>query len=150
MPLPVITGGLHAQVYQFSDFMRYLFDDPKQAEKAGEIARALLEAQSPRLSNIAERMVGRAKPTTKPSNASGPGGCQTLPAALVPGRERICHRRSDRNARHAAPKTAYVGTLSDGETPGYWLMSCRPHFGESIPFHFITYSSKTIGERAIP
>ena len=39
-----------------SEFMRYLFDDEDLALKAAKIIRALLKAQSPRLSNIAEKM----------------------------------------------------------------------------------------------
>ncbi len=51
-------------------------------------------------------------------------------------------------ARYKAPKTAYVGTLADGQTPGYWLLALSTPFrGRAIPFHFITYSSKTIGEQ---
>jgi hypothetical protein len=49
--------------------------------------------------------------------------------------------------RYKAPKTEYVGTLSDGQTPGYWLVLSTPFRGRAIPFHFITYSSKTIGEQ---
>jgi hypothetical protein len=51
--------------------------------------------------------------------------------------------------RYKAPKTSYVGTLSDDKTPGYWLMVLSTPFrGRAIPFHFITYSSKTIGKQA--
>jgi hypothetical protein len=42
----------------FSSFVRYLFDDSKMVEQGSKIIRALLEAQSPRLSNIAEKMPG--------------------------------------------------------------------------------------------
>ena len=42
-----------------SEFMRYLFDDEGQVLKAAKIIRALLKAQSPRLSNIAEQMEGK-------------------------------------------------------------------------------------------
>ena len=41
----------------FYELMRYLFDDDKLAQKAAEIIRGLLEAQSPRLSNITEKMI---------------------------------------------------------------------------------------------
>lgn len=134
----------------FSDFMRYLFDDPKQAEKAGEIARALLAAQSPRISNIAERMGGKSETNYK--------AIQRFLAQVdvKPCLLRLFQEESEfvigdptEMPRHAAPKTAYVGTLSDGETPGYWLMVLSTPFrGRAIPFHFITYSSKTIGEQA--
>jgi hypothetical protein len=48
--------------------------------------------------------------------------------------------------RYKAPKTSYVGTLSDGKTAGYWLMVLSTPFrGRSLPFSFVVYSSKTIG-----
>ena len=43
----------------FSTFMRYLLDDVKLAEQGSKIVRALLDAQSPRISNIAEKMRGK-------------------------------------------------------------------------------------------
>jgi hypothetical protein len=48
-----------------------------------------------------------------------------------------------------ARKTSYIGTLSDEKTPGYWLLVLSAPFrGRALPFHFITYSSKTIGDQA--
>ena len=48
--------------------------------------------------------------------------------------------------RPPAKKTAYVGQLADGKTLGYWLLIlASPFRGRAIPFHFITYSSQTIG-----
>ena len=44
---------------EYCGFMQYLFDNQKQAKKAGEIVEAILEAQSLTLSNIAEKMAGR-------------------------------------------------------------------------------------------
>jgi len=41
----------------FYELMRYLFDDDELAQKAAEIIRGLLEAQSPRLSNITDKMI---------------------------------------------------------------------------------------------
>ncbi len=46
------------QFIKYSEFMHYLIDDKKAAEKAGEIVKGILEAKSPRLSNIAEQMEG--------------------------------------------------------------------------------------------
>jgi hypothetical protein len=48
--------------------------------------------------------------------------------------------------RYKAPKTSYVGTLSDGKKPGYWLMVLSTPFrGRSLPCSFVVYSSRTIG-----
>jgi hypothetical protein len=51
--------------------------------------------------------------------------------------------------RYKAPKTSYVGTLSDGKTAGYWLMVLSTPFrGRSLPFSFVIYSSRTIGAQS--
>ena len=51
--------------------------------------------------------------------------------------------------RPQAKKTEYVGTLSDGETRGYWLMLlATPYHGRAIPCGFVDYSSKTINQEA--
>jgi hypothetical protein len=51
--------------------------------------------------------------------------------------------------RPQAKHTEYVGTLSDGETSGYWLMVlATPFHGRAIPCSFVSYSSKTINQDA--
>jgi len=51
--------------------------------------------------------------------------------------------------RPQAKKTEYVGTLSDGETSGYWLLLlATPYHGRAIPCSFVSYSSKTINRDA--
>jgi len=45
----------------FQAFMRPLIDEEKQVKKAAEIMKGLLEAQSPRMTNIAEKMSGRSE-----------------------------------------------------------------------------------------
>jgi hypothetical protein len=51
-------------------------------------------------------------------------------------------------ARPQAWHTPYVGTLKDGKTKGFWLLAlATPFRGRAIPFHFVTYSSKTIGDQ---
>jgi hypothetical protein len=47
--------------------------------------------------------------------------------------------------RYHAPKTAYVGTLKDGKTAGYWLLVLSTPFrGRSLPCWFVVYSSRVI------
>jgi len=43
----------------FGEFMRYLVDDEKLVAHGSKIIHALLKAQSPRLTNIAEKMTGK-------------------------------------------------------------------------------------------
>jgi hypothetical protein len=50
--------------------------------------------------------------------------------------------------RPQAWKTAYVGTLKDGKTKGFWaLVLATAYRGRAIPCGLITYSSKTIATR---
>jgi hypothetical protein len=133
----------------YSEFMHYLIDDEKSAEKGGEIVKAILEAKSPRLTHIAEAMKGQSESNYKAIHRFIR---QTdVKEALL----RLYQEEADfvigdptEMPRYKAPKTEYVGTLSDGQTPGYWLLVLSTPFrGRAIPFHFITYSSKTIGEQ---
>jgi hypothetical protein len=42
----------------FCEFMRYVFNDEKAVEQGAAIVKALLDAQSPRLTNISKKMDG--------------------------------------------------------------------------------------------
>jgi hypothetical protein len=133
-----------------SDFMSYLFDDESQALKGAKIVRAILDAQSPRLSNIAEKMDGKTEANYK--------AIQRFISRVDVKRQLLRLFQEEAQfvigdptemPRYEAPKTSYVGTLSDEKTPGYWLLVLSTPFrGRAIPFHFITYSSKTIGAQA--
>jgi hypothetical protein len=108
-----------------------------------------LEAQSPRLSNIVEKMSG--------NRASNYKTIQRF-LAQVDLRE-VLLRFYQEDAKFVigdptemmrwnAPRTSYVGTLSDGKTAGYWLLLLSmPFRGRAIPFSLVVYSSRTIGEQ---
>ena len=50
--------------------------------------------------------------------------------------------------RPHAKKTGYVGTLKDGQTKGFWMLTlATPLRGRAIPFHFLTYSSQTFEDQ---
>jgi len=131
-------------------FMQGLFDEENSAHKAAEIGQALLAARSLRLTDIAAQMRG--------SSAAGYKRIQ-----------RFLHRVDPREAlwrlfqedaefvigdpteieRPQARQTAYVGTLKDGKTKGFWaLLLATPFRGRAIPCGVITYSSKTIAQEA--
>jgi len=132
-----------------SGFMSYLFDDEKHAKQASKIIQAILEAQSPRLSNIVEKMSG--------NRASNYKTIQRFMARIDLKQVLLRFYQEDAKfvigdptemARCNAPKTSYVGTLSDGKTAGYWLLLLSmPFRGRAIPFSFVVYSSRTIGEQ---
>jgi hypothetical protein len=129
----------------------YLFDGEKLVKQAAWIIKALLEAQSPRLSNIAEQMPGKKSDSNykiiqrflKRVDVK-----QLLMRLYQEGAEFIIGDPTEME-RYKAPKTAYVGTLSDGKTAGYWLMVLSTPFrGRSLPFSFVVYSSRTIGDQS--
>jgi hypothetical protein len=132
----------------FFHFAQLLFDSTDLARKAAVILKAILEAQSPRLSEIAQKMPGTAEANYKQ--------IQRFLAKIDP--KAILLRLFQTNApfvlgdpteipRPEAWRTPYVGTLSDGKTKGFWLLTlATPFRGRALPFHFVTYSSKTIAD----
>lgn len=133
-----------------SEMVSYLFDEENLSRKAVTILQALLEARSPRLTQIAEKMPGL--PATNYKTIQRFLGKVDLKAILL----RLFQEQAEyvmgdptEMERPQAKKTAYVGQLADGQTLGYWLLVlATPFRGRAIPFHFITYSSKTIGSQA--
>ncbi len=130
----------------FLTFAQLLFDSKAIARKAAVILKAILEAQSPRLSEIARKMPGSPSANYKQLQrflAATDPKCTLLrlfqmDAPFVLGDPTEMPRPQ---ARH----TAYVGVLKDGQTKGFWLLTlATPFRGRALPFHFVTYSSKTI------
>lgn len=129
-------------------FTDYLFDRKDQARKAALILGAILEVRSPRLTDIAQAMPGNPEANYK--------AIQRFLADTDP-REAV-HRLYQEDAafilgdpteipRPQARKTEYVGKLKDGKTKGFQLLILAvPYRGRAIPFHFISYSSRTIAE----
>jgi hypothetical protein len=132
----------------FFQFAQLLFDTKDLARKATVILKAILEAQSPRLSEIAQKMPG--------TPAANYKHLQRFLATTDP--RLILLRLFQVDApfvlgdptempRPHAWRTSYVGTLMDGKTKGFWLLTlATPFRGRALPFHFVTYSSKTIGD----
>lgn len=135
---------------RFLEFARHLFDEEAVAQTAGTVLKAILEARSARLSDIADKMPGN-------------------PAASYKALQRFLARADPKTAlwrlfqaqapfvigdpteipRPQARKTPYVGTLQDGKTRGFWLLQlATPFRGRAIPFSFITYSSETIARES--
>jgi len=133
----------------FSQLVSYLFDQDRLIQKATVILQALLQARSPRLSQIAEHMPGQ--PAANYKSLQRFLAKVDLKAVLL----RFFQEQAEfvigdptEMERPQAKKTAYVGQLADGKTLGYWLLVlATPFRGRAIPFHFITYSSKTIGDQ---
>ena len=135
---------------RIQQFVQTLFTRQQVAVKASRIVSAILEAQSARLTEIARVMPGSLAACYKElqrfvaQNDVKAGLLRLLQpdASFVIGDMTEVPRRQAR-------RTAYVGKLSDGKTRGFWLLMLATAFqGRAIPFHFITYSSKTIRQEA--
>jgi Transposase DDE domain len=135
---------------QLLPFVQDLFDDRAVAQKATQIVEGILQARSPRLSEIARAMKG--------GEAANYKGIQRFLAGNDPRevllrlfREQAPFVIGDPTEmpRPRAKRTEYVGTLSDEETSGYWLLLlATPFQGRAIPCSFVTYSSRTIAQEA--
>jgi hypothetical protein len=135
---------------QLLPFMQVLFDDQETARKAARIVEGIKRARSPRLSDIAREIPGK--------EAANYKAIQRFLESLDP--QEVLRRLFREEAafvigdptempRPQAKKTEYVGTLSDGETKGYWLMLlATPYRGRAIPCGFVDYSSRTINQDA--
>jgi hypothetical protein len=136
-------------MYKFTriiEFAKCIFDDEKTAWKASKIMEAILEAQSPRISDIADKMPGKEAANYKMIQRFL-RSTDTLEALNRLFNEEAEYVLCDPTEieRAGAKKTDYVGTLSDGKTKGFWMLPlATPLRGRAIPCHFITYSSATI------
>lgn len=128
-------------------FLRALIDEERLAKQAAEIMKGILQAQSPRLTNIAEKMRGSSEGNYKVIQRFLQQ-VEMKPKLMQFYQSAAAYVIGDPTemVRYSAPKTPYVGTLRDGKTAGYWLLVLSTPFrGHSLPFSFVVYSSKTIG-----
>jgi hypothetical protein len=127
-------------------FMQTIFDDETSANRAAEIGQAMMAARSLRLTDISAQMAG-----------NGDAGYKRIQRfiAQVDPREALWRLFQEQAEyvigdpteieRPQAWNTAYVGTLKDGKTPGFWaLVLATAYRGRAIPCGLLTYSSKTI------
>jgi hypothetical protein len=113
----------------FTEFMRYLLDDEGLVGKGAKIIRGLLEAQSPRLTNISEKMAGNSASNYKViQRFIKKVDLKKLLMRLYQEDAEFIIGDATEMERYKAPKTSYVGILSDGKTAGYWLMVLSTHF----------------------
>jgi hypothetical protein len=131
------------------EFAEQLFDQPKVARQAGAIMQAILACQSPRISDIASRLAGRQaaayKRVQRFLQESEPK--QALRLLLNEQAEFVIGDPTEIERPHAR-KTSYVGTLKDGKTRGFQMLTlATPIRGRALPFHFLTYSSQTFEEQ---
>lgn len=135
------------QIFQFAQL---LFDSDAVARQATPILKAILDAQSARQSEIAQKMRGTPDANYKHLQRfmQKVDAKQTL-LRLFQTEVPFVLGDVTELPRPQAYRTPYVGTLKDGKTRGYWLLLlATPYRGRAVPFHFITYSSRTIAQAA--
>lgn len=130
-----------------SDFLAYLFDDDRSVEKAKTITAGILKARSCRLSDIAREMSGNESANYKCiQRFTAAESLKSILLRLYQEEASFMIGDPTEMPRPDAKKTDYVGTLSDGQTSGYWLLVlATPYQGRAIPCHFVSYSSAIIG-----
>src|SRR5512136_1020080 len=135
---------------QLLPFVQDLFDDEADARKATRIIAGIMKAHSPRLSDIARAMSGNADANYKCIQRFLDGhDMRTVLLRLFREQAAFVIGDPTEMPRPQAKHTEYVGTLSDGETSGYWLLVlATPYGGRAIPCGFVSYSSKTINAEA--
>jgi hypothetical protein len=135
---------------QLSDFLAYLFDDPRTVRKAQRIVEGIWKARSCRISEIARAMSGQEQANYKCiqrflADTSLGSVLLRLYAQEAP----FVIGDPTEMPRPQARKTEYVGTLKDGESQGYWLLLlATPYHGRALPCHFVSYSSTILGAEA--
>jgi hypothetical protein len=129
-----------------TDFASGLFDNSE--EEAALIMKAILEAGSPRLSDISQAMPGSPESNYKAIQGFLDKAEQMALKRLFIEDAPFVIADPTEIPRPQAKKLNYVGRLKDGKR-GFWLLVLGvPYRGRALPFHFITYSSKTIGKEA--
>ena len=131
-------------------FAQHLFEGADLSSKAARILQAVLRARSARLSDIAREMPGRADAGYKQiQRFMRRVDLKAVLLRFFQADAKFVIADPTEIERRQAWKTQYVGKLKDGKTKGFWmLVLATPFRGRAIPFHFITYSSKTIRQEA--
>ena len=109
------------------------------ATESARIVAGILKGRSPRMSEIAREMTGNEaanyKCVQRFLEAHDP---QEVLLRLFREEAPFVIGDPTEMPRPQAKKTEYVGTLSDGETKGYWLMLlATPYHGRAIPCGFV-------------
>lgn len=135
------------QIYQFA---QVLFDSDDVARQATPILKAILDAQSARQSEIAQKMCGTPEANYKHMQRfMQKVDSKEILLRLFQEEAPFVLGDVTELPRPQAYRTSYVGTLKDGKTRGYWLLLlATPYRGRALPCHFLTYSSRTIAQQA--
>jgi hypothetical protein len=134
---------------RISDFAKHLFTDENTAQQASEIIKGILESRSLRLSDIVAKMPGTEaacyKCIQRFLHENDPQ--ETLKMLFNEEAGFVIGDPTEIECPHA-DHTEYVSTLMDGESKGFSMLTlATPLRGNAIPFHFLTYSSRTFEDQ---
>jgi hypothetical protein len=130
-------------------FAKQLFVDERVAQQASQIIQGIMEARSPRVSEIAAQMPGGEAASYKRIQRflQGQDPHEALMLLFNEEADFVIGDPTSIERPHA-DRTEYVGTLMDGQTKGFWMLTlATPLRGRAIPFHFLTYSSRTFEDQ---
>lgn len=130
-------------------FVQQLFTDEKTARQASQIIEGIMAARSPRLSDIAAHMPGGQTASYKRIQRflQDQDPQEALRMLFNEDAKFVIGDPTEIERPHAN-QTQYVGTLMDGQTKGFWMLTlATPLRGRAIPFHFVTYSSRTFEDQ---
>jgi len=118
----------------------------RESEQAARIIKGVLDARSPRLSDIADAMDGNYDANYKAIQRfiEDDKPKEALNRLYNEESEYVLGDPTDIE-RPQASKTDYVGKLKSKKLGFTIMFLATPYRGRAIPFSFITYSSKTIG-----
>ena len=135
---------------QIKKFAKVIFDTDKAAQKASKIMEGILQSQSPRISDVADQMAGNEAANYKMiQRFLKEEALQEVLRRLFNEEAEFVIGDPTEIERPGAKKTEYVGTLSDGQTKGFWMLTlATPLRGRALPCHFVIYSSATINKEA--
>lgn len=134
---------------RISEFAKQMFTDQKTAQQASQIMQGIMDERSPRMSDIAARMPGSEAASYKRIQRflQKAEPQESLRLLFNEEAEFVIGDPTEIERPHAE-KTSYVGTLMDGKTKGFWMLTlATPLRGRAIPFHFLTYSSRTFEDQ---
>ena len=139
------------EVLPIGEIQRYvekLFDLRGQVKWATRIIKGILEADSPRISDIGRAMGGSVQANTRAVyrflHSSDPR--EALKLLYREEAEYVIGDGTELE-RPQAKNTEYVGLLKDGQTRGYnLLVLATPYRGRALPFQLVSYSSRTIAD----
>jgi len=134
---------------QILSFVKLTFDRVELHRPAAKTIKAILEARSPRLTDIGRKLASKPETGKKYVQRflSKVDPRSALERLFMPDIPFVIGDATD-IPRPQAKRTPYVGRLKDGRR-GFWLFVLSfPYKGRAIPFSFSLCSSKTIEDEA--